>query len=459
MASMQRAQTSDFSNLVDGDDSAIVTETGGSPDLQPQGNAAAQSALPGGGGGAGGNPDGGGSGLPFQGDMEAAFGADFSGVSVDFGDQSALNEMNATAAASGEHVSFRDANPDKETVGHELAHVMQFRNGGGGGAPMAKSIDGGDQDPAEKEADAAGAKAARGEQVSVTGTPTAEVHRENENMCVEPDAYAKTYALMDNDASIANKWVDTYEKMALANVNTLQNAYMEASKAVERNSKLKDAKSFWDGFGVAVLMAAISLIPAVGPIASHIKRVAGEGFWAEGMKAGINLVTSTIANFGVNYKGPDKPGFGKPDSLPKLIETSNQVIKQETVIWRDMYTNWRNAWQTNNQASEPKPWGASRLQKIASSTFSNVTAFTMAPLTKAFEEVLWNDYLKENCHSTYNNYVFKDATYGFKGLSKATIDYLTKRFGWSAGTIAGKCSRMPENWAGGTSNGDVEVKP
>src|SRR5215510_6420444 len=79
--------------------------------------------------------------LPHQSRMESAFGRSFGGVSAHVGTaqaQAGLAGLGARAAAFGDTVAFADANPDPHLVAHEVAHVVQARNGGGGGV-QAKS--------------------------------------------------------------------------------------------------------------------------------------------------------------------------------------------------------------------------------------------------------------------------------------------------------------------------------
>jgi len=95
--------------------------------------------------------------------MEAAFGADFSTVTVHEGEEPAA--VGALALTSGEAITLRpglgaDTADGAQVLGHELAHVLQQREGRVGGTGLT-------EDPAlEAEADEAGQRAARGEPVS-----------------------------------------------------------------------------------------------------------------------------------------------------------------------------------------------------------------------------------------------------------------------------------------------------
>lgn len=67
---------------------------------------------------------GGASAVPYAADMERAFGEDFSNVRAYVGRRAEMAGLGATAAARDEHVAFASATPDRETVAHELTHVV-----------------------------------------------------------------------------------------------------------------------------------------------------------------------------------------------------------------------------------------------------------------------------------------------------------------------------------------------
>lgn len=107
-----------------------------------------------------------------RGPFERSFAADFSRVRVR--EDEAVRRAGALALTRGEHVAFApgslrpDTHAGRELLGHELTHVVQQRAGRvatpqGKGAPVVA-------EPAlEREADEAGARAARGEPVTVAG--------------------------------------------------------------------------------------------------------------------------------------------------------------------------------------------------------------------------------------------------------------------------------------------------
>ena len=69
--------------------------------------------------------------VPFAQEMEALLGVDFSSTRAHIGAEAetACEEMGAQAYTYGENVVFREANPSKEIVAHELTHVVQQRQG------------------------------------------------------------------------------------------------------------------------------------------------------------------------------------------------------------------------------------------------------------------------------------------------------------------------------------------
>ena len=106
--------------------------------------------------------------------MEASFLKCFGGVDAHVGTpeaQAGLASLGARAAAFGDTVAFAESNPDPHLVAHELAHVVQARNGGSGGV-QAKSATGVSQpgDASELAADRAADAVVRGEPVPDVGT-------------------------------------------------------------------------------------------------------------------------------------------------------------------------------------------------------------------------------------------------------------------------------------------------
>jgi hypothetical protein len=99
-------------------------------------------------------------------EMGTAFGADFSGVRIHQGDGKA-EEMGAHAMTRGDDIHFAQGRgpEDRQLLGHELAHVVQQREGRVA-APQGKDGDVVADRSLEAEADRAGDAAARGEKVA-----------------------------------------------------------------------------------------------------------------------------------------------------------------------------------------------------------------------------------------------------------------------------------------------------
>ncbi len=117
-------------------------------------------------------PRGGGSALP--GDVESkmawAFGTDLSHVRIHEG--SAASEMGALAFTQGADIHFAPgqyqphSQRGQELLGHELTHVIQQSRGQVHASAQAAGVAINDNDGLEQEADAIGAKVARGERVA-----------------------------------------------------------------------------------------------------------------------------------------------------------------------------------------------------------------------------------------------------------------------------------------------------
>jgi hypothetical protein len=111
--------------------------------------------------------DGGGE-VPYRGEMERAFGQDFSSVRASTGRPREMAGIDAEAATQGERIAFADARPSLHVVAHELAHVVQSRNGGASVGPQARRSGVSDPtDAAEREAEDVATRVAAGERVSV----------------------------------------------------------------------------------------------------------------------------------------------------------------------------------------------------------------------------------------------------------------------------------------------------
>jgi hypothetical protein len=115
---------------------------------------------------------------PIRGSMEQAFGVDFGAVRVhtDRRANTVNRSLSARAFTRGQDIFFRHGEYDpgssagRELLAHELTHVVQQRAGGAKGTPGTRGAQLSIDPALESEADAAGARAARGE---VAGPVTA----------------------------------------------------------------------------------------------------------------------------------------------------------------------------------------------------------------------------------------------------------------------------------------------
>lgn len=107
-----------------------------------------------------------------RGQMEGSFGTSFSDVRVHQGHQAP--SVGAVAFTSGSHLHFAPgrydpaSRPGQELIGHELAHVVQQRDGRVS-VPQAKGAKVNADPGLEAEADAAGARAAAGQPAGIGG--------------------------------------------------------------------------------------------------------------------------------------------------------------------------------------------------------------------------------------------------------------------------------------------------
>lgn len=132
---------------------------------------------------------GGGNALPTaaRAQMEAAFGVDFSAIRIH--EDGAADDVDAHAYAQGTDIHFAPGRFDPNSseglalLGHELTHVVQQSQGRVQATLQTKSASINDDSALEREADALGSAAARGEQVntgagaSATSPATAAVQR------------------------------------------------------------------------------------------------------------------------------------------------------------------------------------------------------------------------------------------------------------------------------------------
>jgi hypothetical protein len=103
---------------------------------------------------------GSGSSLPYLSEIEALFGQSLGHIQAHLGGEAGESSraMGAAAFASGDQIVFRDANPSKELVAHEVAHIVQQGAGQGPSGGVGKQ-----GDSLEKNADEVADRVKKGE--------------------------------------------------------------------------------------------------------------------------------------------------------------------------------------------------------------------------------------------------------------------------------------------------------
>lgn len=144
----------------------------GDPPIQAKAGGAAQAAPVAAGPAAGGIPE------PVQHKMESSFGHDFSDVTVHAGSNDAT-AMGALAYTQGTDIHFAPGQYDphshggQELLGHELAHVVQQREGRVDPTTEIRGKGVNDSDDLEREADVQGALAAEGKPATAAASSAA----------------------------------------------------------------------------------------------------------------------------------------------------------------------------------------------------------------------------------------------------------------------------------------------
>jgi hypothetical protein len=109
---------------------------------------------------------GSGTAIPYQRDMESAFGQRFDDVRAYLGRTDEMTSLRAEAATRAGRIAFRDMNPSRDTVAHELVHIVQARGGETASCSGPARLSTPDE-PAEQEATRLAAHAAQGRAVQV----------------------------------------------------------------------------------------------------------------------------------------------------------------------------------------------------------------------------------------------------------------------------------------------------
>lgn len=128
--------------------------------------------------------------IPYAAEMTKAFGRDFSKIKIATGERAGLQRVGASAGTDGHQITFASSQPDRRTVAHELAHVIQYQKASTdlrSVPPLSRP-----GDPAEREAVRVADIVARGGSPGpVVEAPGARFHRDDDPVC-EPPPQAST---------------------------------------------------------------------------------------------------------------------------------------------------------------------------------------------------------------------------------------------------------------------------
>jgi hypothetical protein len=220
--------------------------------------------------------------VPYRAEMEASFGESFSGVRAHTGPEAVASStaLHAEAYAVGEQIAFRDETPSRQTVAHELAHVVQHRRAGTSdvAAPAMKDEVSTPDEPHEEEAEAVAATVAAGGSAvgQISQAAPAGVHR---RAWYEVDALDYMNLVLPGAGSTARGLVNSPElKQLIADLTASINE--SPSHAPELFGELWDQVKFhlievWE-VARGLVMAEISvgmLTAAPDPVASKVAAI------------------------------------------------------------------------------------------------------------------------------------------------------------------------------------------
>lgn len=192
-----------------------------------------------------------GTAIPHKEQMEQAFGRPLDDVTAHLGARVPLHAMDAEAAVSGKRIAFDSHDPSPQLVAHELAHIEQDRNAGGGGRGIHPSGSVSDHGSAsEREAEHVSALVASGQIApAIIAAPGAGIQRSLLSFALKAGAKKVGKGMLKN--FIKTRIKDKIRKMV--NKKVLQELLEEADQIM---GILNDP--WW--------VTAIGFIPVVGDV-------------------------------------------------------------------------------------------------------------------------------------------------------------------------------------------------
>ena len=254
--------------------------------------------------------------------MESSFGHDLSRVRIHDDKPAAASAQAVDAAAYtvGDHVVFGQGTFDsgsshgRQLLGHELAHVLQQRNGAGliaAGQPTARS---------ESSADAAGLAAARGAAAGPVGATCVALARQpqpKKAIVMEPREATRVLLALPGFQFAADPSAGAMEVIAevLEGPRTMENA-------VERRLRLRAACSVLDADSAAAVRMTLTR-PAT---AKQRQLHESFGMLHHAIRAELLEILSTRAS-GATTRGPQGPAAAREPDLSKLPPTAEDLAR------------------------------------------------------------------------------------------------------------------------------------
>lgn len=322
--------------------------------------------------------DGGGSPLsdPLQSTLGTSFGTDLSGVRVHTGSIAAA-QMGAEAFTRGDHVHFASGSPSTDTLGHEVGHVLQQREGrvkptgivGGNALNDSPSLEG-EADRAGRLAVGAmsggGSESVEGESPSSGGT----VQRKASGQPVVQRKLNMVagYTEAMNWSGDAQELIEKFEEFE----GLLEKCEAAASPSNKRLKRLKRFKVDIEATEIsnkgtaradalakieAEIAVAESLYAAVG--GAPLRKEAGDIDDPDGGGYGVpDLPKSETVHVGGGEDGVEGVSGLKPDTLQTAEEAEKEAAEegapvklQLTVLDEELYTKKGRLGEVGSKAS------------------------------------------------------------------------------------------------------------
>jgi len=386
--------------------------------------------------------------------FEPRFGLDFAGVRIHTDDTAdALSEeLKARAFTTGRDIFFREGAYDpaseegKQLLGHELTHVVQqtapsnssARDGQAAHETQIARVDDDDEEEEQRptEEREGGATEATEQQATEEreggATETTEQQASEEQPRV---AAGMTEAQFSTDWRAADVRQQLYFRHFENTVSNAEACYSEAIRRFEQHSRQQT--SGWRTVLGNLFIAALGLIPALGPIFNAIQRVRQRSeFFAEGLKELIKFGATTIANYAgaiPNVLALRTPfAARRTQSAPELFQELRRVRSSEMSSVGMIMDGWNIA--HDRATEEGRPWTA-RLAPRFRADLNPITALGEdADFIRDFERQLWERYFREKVQ----RYIAPVRTrtgivpmFYFRGLNRTQVSYLRDRFGWT----------------------------